>query len=177
MSRALLGYAHQSAPPELELSPLGSRAAFRTPCDRRGPRTLAPASVVALEQAMIPGDEATRRRRDADFNPEQLMHGSKTSCARAGPGLMTLPTAARCGARTIPAPDTPCAMGVSRAQYGRLGSVDAPLYGFPAWGLRVSPSPTQTLHFIELYAISGGLVPHVLGASLPSVLHTKDSFR
>jgi len=62
---------------ELDVAPFEAAVrAFRTQCDQAVAKDAAvQAYVRQLEQDYdAPGDEAPRPRRDADFNPEQLMH-------------------------------------------------------------------------------------------------------
>ena len=77
VSRALLTAVSRLLDLELDLSPFAAAIrAFRTQCDQAVAQDAAvQAYVRQLEQAYdAPGDETPHPRRDADFNPEQLMH-------------------------------------------------------------------------------------------------------
>jgi hypothetical protein len=75
--RALLSAVAHLLDLELDMAPFeAAMRAFRTQCDQAVAQDAAvQAYVRQLEQAYdAPGDEAPRPRREADFNPEQLMH-------------------------------------------------------------------------------------------------------
>ena len=77
VSRALLTAVARLLDLELDLSPFEAAVqTFRTQCDQAVAQDAAvQAYVRQLEQDYdAPGEEATRPRRDDDFNPEQLMH-------------------------------------------------------------------------------------------------------
>ena len=77
VSRALLTAVSRLLDLELDLSPFeAAMRAFRTQCDQAVAQDAAvQAYVRQLEQDYdATGDETPRRRREDDFNPEQLMH-------------------------------------------------------------------------------------------------------
>jgi proteasome assembly chaperone (PAC2) family protein len=77
VSRALLTAVSRLLDLELDLSPFEAAVrAFCAQCDQAVAKDAAvQAYVRQLEQDYdAPGDEAPRSRRDADFNPDQLMH-------------------------------------------------------------------------------------------------------
>src|SRR5262249_1655972 len=77
VSRARLTAVSRLLDLELDLSPFEVAVrAFRTQCDQAVEQDAAvQANVRQLEQAYdATGDETPRRRRESDFNPEQLMH-------------------------------------------------------------------------------------------------------